>query len=90
MYILFLIRRNPTINGDPIEEFRPVQVDELNFVDVTIDGLIAGVSPNGNHTQFLDYVVKEAKRLVEENGDSPTDTLVQQQCMELGETVKKQ
>ncbi|XP_031631918.1 esterase B1-like isoform X2 [Contarinia nasturtii] len=87
----FIKYGNPTIYGNPIEEFKPVQVNELNFVDVTLDdGLISGVSPNGNRTQFLDYIVEETKRLVEENGDSPKDTLIQQQCKVLGKTLKRQ
>lgn len=51
------------------------------------DGLtILGKSPNSDRIQFLENLINKAKQLVEENGDSPRETLIEQMCDALSES----
>lgn len=36
----------PVHKSEPISEFRPIQTDQLHFLDVTHKGLESGVNPN--------------------------------------------
>lgn len=60
-----------------------MHLNELNFLDVTNDGLVLGNMPNGNRIKFLEYIVEESKRRVDEHGDTPTQTDPERHCTEL-------
>lgn len=55
-----------------MDGFIPVKPDEINFLDVTNDGLVVGRSPNGESEQFVDYVVEKATKLLKEHEEPPT------------------
>lgn len=65
-----------------------MHVNEINFLDVTNDGLLTGKSPNGDRIKFLEYIVKEAQRRVNEHGDTPTQTDPDRRCIELKQVDK--
>lgn len=44
--LLLRFSSDPVHNGDPIAELKPVQKDQLHFLDVTNDGLKLGVNPD--------------------------------------------
>lgn len=71
----FSSSRNPTVDG-----FNPVRKSELNFLDVTNDGLKIGKSPNDDRFNFLKNIIKEIKELVQAHGDSPKETWIEQLC----------
>lgn len=52
----------------------------MNFLNITKDGLILGKSPNDARTNFYDYFIAEAKRLVEAHGDQPKQGVIEQFC----------
>lgn len=64
---MFLTYRDPAHDGDPIDGLVPVKANELNFVDVTPNGLALGRSPNGEKIVFMDRIVTESERLIKEN-----------------------
>lgn len=39
-----------------------------------------GKSPNNQRTEFYDYFIAEAKRLVEAHGDEPKQTAIERFC----------
>lgn len=49
--------------------FEPVNIDKLNFLDITNDGLIIGQSPNGNMKEFIDYARNKAEKLLREHDE---------------------
>ncbi|XP_031630361.1 esterase E4-like [Contarinia nasturtii] len=86
----FVTYGNPIHNGNPTKNFLPLMLNKasmFNFVDVTNDGLSAGIAPNANRSKFIDYVVNEVKRLVEIHGDTPSKTPIQQMCDEMLEST---
>lgn len=64
--------------------FKPIRrsskASEFNFVDVTNNGLIPSKGPHGNRIAFLDGIINEVKQLVQENGDVPSKTQIEQRC----------
>lgn len=47
---------------------------------MTNKGLVAGIAPNAERTQFLDSIVEKVKQLVRQNKDTPKDDSLQQMC----------
>lgn len=79
MYYIFLYR-TPSVKGHPVKDFKPFQLNDFNFLNITQDGLIMGKSPNNQRTEFYDYFIAEAKRLVEAHGDEPKQTAIERFC----------
>lgn len=61
--------------------------NEINFLDVTNDGLYVGRSPNGENEMFMDYVVARGTKLIQENDIPPTPEF-QLVCLLLNETAE--
>lgn len=76
----FLLNRKPAVEGNPIRNFRPVSSDELHFLNITNEGLIMQKNPYTDRMKFIEYVIKEAKRLIEVHGETPTKTSLQLFC----------
>lgn len=74
------LNSKPAVEGNPIKGFKPVSANEINFLNITNEGLIMGKSPYNERIQFIDYVIKEAKRLIKAHGDTPTKTSIEQYC----------
>lgn len=70
----------PAVDGNPIKKFKPILGNETNFLNITESGLFLGKSPNDERTDFYDYFVAKAKRLVEAHGDQPKQTVIEQLC----------
>lgn len=82
--------RKPTYKGDPIDGFNPVHQNEVNFLNITNEGLFLGISPNDKRMDFYDYFVAEVKRLVEVNGDEPKlDLATERFCNKFVENKRK-
>lgn len=71
LYSNFVKYGDPAFDGDPIDGYIPVKPNEINFLDVTPDGLVLGRSPNGENIIFMDRIVSEAKTLIAENDNAP-------------------
>lgn len=59
----FSCRRRPTTKGMPLKGYKPIRGDEINFLDVTNDGLMLGQSPNKRSCNFLDGVFADAMHI---------------------------
>ncbi|XP_031623655.1 venom carboxylesterase-6-like [Contarinia nasturtii] len=70
----------PAINGIPIEDFGPIQLEDIHFLNITNDGLFMAKSPNERRIDFYDNFIAEVKELVEANGDTPKQTIIEQFC----------
>lgn len=70
----------PTVDEIPIRGFKPIFRNEMNYLNITKDGLFVGKSPNSERTHFYDYFIAKAKRLVEAHGDEPKQTIIEQFC----------
>lgn len=72
MYIVHCITKNeifhhfsrPTINGMPVEGYKPVRRRKINFLDVTNDALIIGQAPKNNAVHFWKRIMRKAESLV--------------------------
>lgn len=62
-----------------------MHANEINFLDVTNDGLVVGKSPNGNRIEFLESIINRAKKLIAENEDLPMKSTIQLKCEALSE-----
>lgn len=85
--------RKPVRNKDVMKKtFQPIKrsskASEFNFVDVTNNGLIPSKGPHGNRIEFLDRVIDEVKRLVQQHGDVPPKTPIQQRCEAMEHGIK--
>lgn len=72
--------RKPSIDGDPIDGFKPILPNEVNFLDVTNGGLFLGKSPNDLIAAFLDRVLAKASKLIAENNRIPQMTEFEYAC----------
>lgn len=52
--------RKPTISGSLLADYKPIRENEVNFLDVTNDGLVIGISPNRRSNRFLSKIFAEA------------------------------
>lgn len=59
------IGRNPTPNEEPID-FKPVQKNVINFVDITNNGLLSGVQPVAKRIEFWDNFYKQNENIFKE------------------------
>lgn len=55
--------RRPAIAGMPLEGYKPISNDEINFLDITNDGLMLGQSPNLRSSTLLDDVFVKAMQI---------------------------
>lgn len=58
---------NPTYGDDLIKGYKPVTSEDINFVDVTNEGLFLDVMPANNRTKIMDRIVKEGSELIAKN-----------------------
>lgn len=77
-----IIYRNPAVDGCPIAGFKPAQGDELNFLDITNDGLVLGRNPSGDLMDFVRYFRRESLRLITKHGDLPKKNEFDRLCKE--------
>lgn len=70
-FLLFYLHRDPGAGGDLIQGYRPVKLSEVNFLDVSRDGLSVGRWPNGYSSVFLDFVIPDVIQLISENESEP-------------------
>ena len=45
----------------PISSEKPIQDDIINYVDITLDGIVLGIAPNGDRVQFWDVLARYTK-----------------------------
>lgn len=66
--ILFqLFSRNPAFDGDLIEGYKPVKPNEINFLEVSDNGLSLGKWPNHQSFWFVQNIIRDTYRLMAEN-----------------------
>ncbi|XP_055301656.1 esterase B1-like [Sitodiplosis mosellana] len=53
----------PTYQQEPIAGFLPIDDDQVNFLDVTNDGLMPGVNPNQKAMEFWAHVEREVQEI---------------------------
>lgn len=80
LIFFFHYNRKPTVNGYPVKDFEPYKLNNFNFLNITHEGLIMGKSPNNRRTEFYDYFIAEAKKLIKAHGDEPKQTVIEQFC----------
>lgn len=61
-----LFFREPTHENDLIDGFQPVNDKEINFLDITNDGLKVGVNPRQSAMELWSQLVKQAVQLDED------------------------
>lgn len=61
------IHSNPTYGGDLIQGYNPVTSGDINFLDVTNEGLFLDVMPANNRMKIMDRIVKEGSELIAKN-----------------------
>lgn len=62
----FTFCSEPTYNDDLIVGHHPVQNNQINFLDITNDGLTLGVNPRQSAMEFWTRLEKQAQRLMNE------------------------
>lgn len=64
------IFRNPIPNNDPIE-VKPVTVNEINYVDLTNDGPVAGTNLHAEYIEFWDNFLHKHKDILQTSNGIP-------------------
>lgn len=66
---------NPAHNGDPVDEFLPIKGDQVNFLDITNDGLKPGVDPNKKANEFWSGIELQIHQINENSHKTSRDEL---------------
>ncbi|XP_031637146.1 venom carboxylesterase-6-like [Contarinia nasturtii] len=64
MFANFAKHGRPTVNGSPIRGYKPVQGHRINFLDITNNAMIPGVSPKKENVAFWHRILQDAEELV--------------------------
>lgn len=62
--VWFCIFRRPTVDGWPVRGYQPVRDCKINFLDITNDALILGLSPKRDAIRFWNRILQNAQSLV--------------------------
>lgn len=65
-YHIFLNNSKPTHQNDPISGFKPVKNGEVNYLDITNDGLSIGIEPNRKAFDFWENIEQRAVQISED------------------------
>lgn len=60
---LEIFHREPSHNGRPINGFSPVQGNQLNFLDMSNDGLTLGTDLNKEAIEFWNHIGEEINNI---------------------------
>lgn len=74
------IYRQPAVDGNPIENFKPIEPNNFHLLNITNDGLYMTKSTRDETIKFYDYFRAEVKRLAKAHGDTPKRTVIQIFC----------
>lgn len=58
------IFRRPTVDGHPTKGYHPVCGRQVNFLDITNDAMIPGVSPKKETNRFWNRIIQKAEALI--------------------------
>lgn len=64
LFSFFVVVRRPTIDGCPVKGYQPVRDCKINFLDITNDALIPGLSPKRDAIRFWNRILQSAQSLV--------------------------
>lgn len=59
--------RNPTVNRNPIK-FKPILKNQLNYLDITYEGMEMKTNPYHESIAFWDNLFEEHKNYLESDG----------------------
>lgn len=74
---LFQTYRQPAVDGNPINNFKPIEPNVTHFLNITNDGLYMGKNPNNRRTEFYDHFITEVRQLVESHGHTPNRNMIE-------------
>lgn len=60
--------RDPTHKNDLISGFHPILNDDINFLDITNDGLQLGLNPRKHANKFWSRLEETANQMAKEKG----------------------
>lgn len=58
------------MHGEPISGYEPIHGSEMNFLDITNNGLFLGQSPNERSMNLVDELIAEAKSFMKDIPES--------------------
>lgn len=64
---MICIHSNPNYGDEFIQGYGPVTSEDINFLDVTNEGIFLEVMPANNRTKIMDRIVKEGTELIAKN-----------------------